>query len=274
MEPSREIALDCPAKVNLSLSIGSPLANGFHPLASWMVAVQFADQLRLAASTDGASHFHLAFDAAAPVPSQVDWPLNKDLAFRAHGLLEAHVGRSLPINATLLKRIPTGSGLGGGSSDAAAMLVGVNQLFSLGLDAATLRSLGQKLGSDVGFLVGALLGTPSAIVTGLGETLEPTVGSQVIDLVLIFPGFGCPTGEVYHAFDQLHAGSPRREPELQRVRALARQSPVVPSAPFNDLAAPACVVRPELGRVRERVASAVGLPVHITGSGSRFLSWL
>lgn len=268
MNPGPPLPIDCPAKVNLALSIASPLPNGYHPLASWMVAVHFADRLTLAPSGDGATRFHLQFNPAAPVPGVVDWPLEKDLGFRAHALLEAHVGRPLPVTATFDKFIPAGAGLGGGSSDAAATLVGVDRLFQLGLSTDVLRGLGQKLGSDVGFLVAAMRGQPSALVTGLGEALEPAPTPELIHLVLIFPGFGCPTGEVYKAFDQLHAGATSREPQTQRVRELIARSPLPQDGPFNDLAAPACAVRPRLGELQASLAQSLALPVHVTGSGS------
>ncbi|MCX5659828.1 MAG: hypothetical protein NTW19_08915 [Planctomycetota bacterium] len=268
MNPAPSLPIDCPAKVNLALSIASPLPNGYHPLASWMVAVHFADRLTLAPSPDAQSHFDFAYDPAAPVPGVIDWPLEKDLGFRAHALLESHVGRPLPISATLRKFIPTGAGLGGGSSDAAAMLVGINRLLGLKLDLATLRALGQKLGSDVGFLVAALAGQPSALVTGLGESLAPAPLAEIIHLVLIFPGFGCPTGDVYKTFDRLHAGAAARQPETQRVRDLITRSPLPQDGPFNDLAAPACAVRPRLGEIQADLTTKFGLPVHITGSGA------
>lgn len=277
------LALACPAKVNLALSIGAPLANGYHPLASWMVAVHFADHLKLTrlavgpavptsfprgqAQTAGTT-LAITFDPAAPVPGAVDWPLEKDLAYRAHQLLEERAGRTLPVHAELRKMIPTGAGLGGGSSDAAAMLVGVNRLFKLGLDTPTLRTLARKLGSDVGFLVGAIEGQPSALVAGLGESLAPLPLPEILHLVLVFPGFGCPTGEVYRAFDQFHASEKPRHADEPRVRALAARNTLGQDAPFNDLAEPACLARPALRGCVERVGAALEIPVHITGSGS------
>ena len=197
----------------------------------------------------------------------MDWPLEKDLAFRAHRLLEQHAGRSLPIDLRLRKVIPPGAGLGGGSSNAAATLVGIDRLFNLRTDPAKLLELAQTLGSDVGFLSG---NTSSAIVTGLGETVEPSPLPQPIDLVLIFPSFGCPTGDVYRAFDQLHGPFQNGHPQAdeRRVRAIAKQSPLPPDAPFNDLAEPACIVRPELRRIITQLRDALHLPAHVTGSGS------
>src|SRR5262249_32688294 len=139
----------------------------------------------------------------APRTSHIDWPIEKDLAVRAHRLLEQHAGRPLPLQMTLDKRIPIGGGLGGGSSDAAAMLMAANELFSLGLSPHALASLSTSLGSDIAFFIdeetmhakggspaggagaaaagtggaaphaGVGVGAPrAAIVTGLGDHIE------------------------------------------------------------------------------------------------------
>jgi 4-diphosphocytidyl-2-C-methyl-D-erythritol kinase len=264
--------LACPAKVNLSLSIGSPLPSGMHPLSSWMVALDFADTLTLSPLAEGlSSKFEMAYAPDAPKPCPIDWPIEKDLGFRAHKLLQEHTRRPLPVHYALQKRIPTGAGLGGGSSNAAAALVGLNNAFNLNLPKDTLISLGQKLGSDVGFLIGALLGAPSAIVSGLGEKLETIPLKNPIHLALIFPSFGCPTGPVYGAFDRLHnykAGNPLVPSQDARVKAMALSQSITPDAPFNDLAQPACIVAPGLGELQARLQQTLGTPVHITGSGS------
>ncbi len=264
--PHAQIALSCPAKVNLALSIARPGAAGLHPIASWMVAVHFGDQLTLRRA-EHSSCFDIAFADDAPVAGRVNWPLEKDLAFRAHAMLERHLGRSLPIEAQLRKRIPTGAGLGGGSSDAAAMLVGVDRLFSLGLPTRDLMSLAAGLGSDVPFLVGALRGAPSAIVTGLGGQVEPVAADSMIYLVLIFTELACDTAVVYRSFDRLRPDAPEVA-DAEPVRALAEAGFLEQDGPFNDLAAAATAAYPELGAVQKRVREAVNLPVHVTGSGS------
>jgi 4-diphosphocytidyl-2-C-methyl-D-erythritol kinase len=269
------LRLSCPAKVNLALSVARPHAHtGLHPIASWMVALTFADTLSLARADGDASRFDIAFDEDSPADAPrrtVDWPLEQDLAFRAHALLESHTGRRLPIDAVLRKRIPTGAGLGGGSSNAAAMLVGVNRLFGLALDEPMLIQLAGRIGSDVAFFVGAQLGRPSAIVSGLGEIIEPAPLAEVVHLVLAFPPFGCPTGPVYKAFDAQFDDITRigAEPDIERVRALGRSSPLPPDGPFNDLAEPACIVEPRLRDTLHAARAALpDLRLHVTGSGS------
>ncbi|MCC7146495.1 MAG: hypothetical protein IT443_08620 [Phycisphaeraceae bacterium] len=271
------VDIACPSKVNLTLSVGSPRPDGFHPIASWMVATRFGDQLAIKRLDEGPSRFDLSFAADAPgarrgslpgaIPG-VDWPLEKDLAWRAHALMEAHVGRDLPVHMTLSKRIPTGAGLGGGSSDAAGMLVGLKRLFALDLQRDELVSLARKLGSDVAFLVYAVEGSPSALAFGLGDQIEPKAMKGPVDLVLIFPGVGCPTAQVYKTFDRLDAGGQRNGLQEAKVRALAELYPVSAEELFNDLAEPACQVQPCLGELRGQLARELGQPVHVTGSGS------
>lgn len=259
--------------MNLALSVGAPDPQGMHPIASWMVCLNLADRLALE-KTRGAPSLDIRFDTSRDsvvAGREVDWPLQRDLAWRAWQNLCARVGRELPVRATLTKRIPTGGGLGGGSSDAAGMLVGLDRLFQLRLGTDMLASLGGGLGSDVAFFVHALAdGMGSAVVSGLGEQFTFMPLTQPLHLALIFAPFGCPTGPVYQAFDRLH-GLERdddRPADMARVAALASRWPVTAGDLFNDLADAACRVQPPLADLRRTLADALQRPVHVTGSGS------
>lgn len=252
-----------------------------------MAPVTLADELVLARLGEGSESEHvIEWAADAPRPSAIDWPLEKDLAVRAHRLLEQHVGRALPAAMRLRKRIPVGGGLGGGSSDAAAMLAGLNELFELHLATPALAMLAGVLGSDVAFFLdeapGATPGSPHAprpgIVTGLGEKIE-RVSRVPGELVLIFPPFGCPTGAVYKAFDgPAGAGGARaglRDAQVRQVVAAAVAGHRINSSQlFNDLAGPAQAVEPRLSAVRVASREALGAPVHVTGSGSTLFAVL
>lgn len=264
------LALRAPAKVNLALAVGPPRASdGFHPICSWMSTVELSDDLDVTRlEDDRLSRFAIVWAEDAPRPSPIDWSITKDLAVRAHALLEKEAGRVLPVQMKLSKRIPVGGGLGGGSSDAAAMLVATRALFSLPIDDNRLRELAMALGSDVAFFLTeregpAAPGPMSAIVEGFGERLRP-VAAHAAHLVLLFPDFGCPTGAVYRAFDAL-TPAPLRDHE---VRALALGDRLDSASLFNDLAPAAERVAPSLGSLREQAARASAKPVHITGSGS------
>ncbi len=252
------------AKINLALSVGPAIGPGrpgagMHPICSWMACIDLCDTLETRRLEAGeASVFDIARDDGRPAP----WAIPDDLAARAHALLEAHAGRALPVHATLRKSIPDGAGLGGGSADAAAMLQALDALYSLGLGSAGLARLSRTLGSDIAFFLDDASPARPAVVSGLGERVErvaPTAG----ELVLICPAFGCETGPVYHAYDE--APAPLREAEIAH---LARSGRLDAGALFNDLAPAAERTRPGLGELRARLATALGAPVHMSGSGS------
>lgn len=240
----------CPAKVNLALSVGAPLENGMHPIRSWMVQVSFYDDL-IVEPVEGPSAYHIDWAPDAPQPSAIDWPLEKDLAVRAHRMIQQHVGRDLPVRMTLAKRIPVGAGLAGGSSNGAIMLRAINRVHDLGLPHDLLCDMAGQLGSDPAFF----LGPASAIVSGLGHVIEPIALDQPIHLVLMLPPLACNTGAVYRTFD---AVSPNA--------ALRAVGPGID--PFNDLAEAACEVEPRLRAVRARCGQLLGRAVHVTGSGA------
>lgn len=262
------LTIACPAKVNLTLSVGAlDPENGLHPICSWMVVTDFGDTLRLSRAGDGPSTFAIRPAEDAPVEQPIDWPLEKDLAFRAHKLIESHVGRALPVGMRLDKRIPSGAGLGGGSSDAAGMLLGVNDLYGLGLSDATLFELGIKLGSDVGFLVKAIRGMRSAIVEGFGERITRAPLHSPLHLVLILPPLQCATAEVYRRYDKIKPGA---ELDEAMVHDLALAPRLHAESPFNDLAEAAFSVEPALGTLGYDIEESIGWPVHVSGSGSAF----
>jgi len=251
----------CPAKINLALSVGRPRpGDGYHPLCSWMARVSLGDELLLEPAS-GSSSFSIEWAADAPSPSPIDWPIDKDLMVRAHRLLEKEVGRELAVRATLRKRTPVGAGMGGGSSDAATMLMAVDRLFELNAGIPTLARLASTLGSDIPFFFGAT----SAVVSGVGERIEDLPAAQKIDLALILPPLQCNTRAVYKAYDELR---PEADVDEVAVRALTRQRPLPDDGPFNDLAEAAFAVEPRLRALRETLLTSLARPVHVTGSGA------
>lgn len=270
------------AKVNLALSLGAPVdapesRRGWHPIATWTAAIELWDEVTAERLPPGASsRCDVSWAPDAPRPTPIDWPVERDLAARAHRLLEREAGRALPASIRVRKRIPVGAGLGGGSSDAAAALRALDALFGLGVGTARLARLGAELGSDVAFFLdeaaedgGAAAlraDTPPrpAIVAGFGERVDRLPTVQGTAVVLAVPAFSCPTREVYRAFDELGAAR-LREPEVRRMGESARP---LEEALFNDLAPAAERMRPGLGAFRAAVAAAAGRAAHVTGSGS------
>ncbi|VAX41830.1 4-diphosphocytidyl-2-C-methyl-D-erythritol kinase [hydrothermal vent metagenome] len=268
-----EVSLRAHAKVNLALALAAPeppgaARAGWHRICTWMHAIDLADEVRLEPLPEGGvSTWSAAWAPDAPRPGLIDWPCAEDLAWRALRAVEDHLGRRLPTRIVLTKRIPTGSGLGGGSADAAAALVGIDRAWGLGLGPATLGQLGATLGSDVPFFIDHQYPPRPGIVSGFGETIERT-SRTLGEVILLMPRFGCPTGRVYGAFDTLAAQEHKWRFEESRVRRLAEQRGVAPTALFNDLANPACAVQPALGQLRAKATEVLGCPVHVSGSGS------
>ncbi len=257
----------CFAKINLALSVappepaGTPRA-GWHRIASWMHAIALHDDLTVERTDGDGLELERSWAPDAPRPDPIDWPVEQDLVWRAHALLAEKVGEPLGARIELTKRIPAGSGMGGGSSNAASTFIALNELFALGLSLDELRALSSKLGSDIAFFIDDEDPPRPALVSGFAESIERLSRSSA-EVLLLVPGFGCGTRAVYRAYDE---GGPT-ELEESRVRALA-EGPLVAGSPFNDLAGPAERVEPRLGELRSRLADELGVPVHVTGSGS------
>ena len=267
------------AKVNLCLSVGAPIADGpqrgMHPIASWFAPIEVHDEVTIerinyysAPDPNGSSpDWDIRWAGGDPVA----WPLESDLAYRAAQLVKGDLPHLIGFRVRIRKRIPAGGGLGGGSSDAAAVMVGLNHLYDAGLSTDELRRRAATLGSDIAYFIDEVpVGTPPrpAYVGGLGDEIvrTPAVAG---DLTLFCPRFGCPTGAVYAAFDAaLDGASPTSPPRADAVRAAAEAARLDDAALFNDLAGPACDVQPDLNQIRLEASAAIGRPVHVSGSGS------
>ena len=257
------LSTQAPAKLNLALAVGPAEAGRMHPICSWMVTVSLYDDLEVRRlPSDRFSRYAILWHKDAKRRSDIDWSVTKDLAVRAHLALEQRMGRPLPVQMKLEKRIPVGGGLGGGSSDAAAMLLAVNELFELGLAPEELAETARTLGSDVPFLVHG----GSALVEGLGDRLTRHAETPQLHAVVVFPDASCPTGQVYGLFDETEPGPLRRD----AVRALTDAMPQPPQAEaiFNDLAAATVRAAPRLAEELARLSELAERPAHVSGSGS------
>lgn len=270
---SETVLVRAPAKINLALSVGPAMSArsdhpGMHPICSWMATIDFCDELVLRRLEPGRlSRYAIGWHRDAPRRTDIDWPVTSDLAVRAHMALEKKARRPLPVQLKLDKRIPVESGLGGGSSDAAAMLRGLNELFSLRMPMRDLAEVAASLGSDVPFF----LYGGHAIVSGLGERIEPAFGGHesagVLHMVVVLPSDGCATADVYRKFDLLKAAQHALRED--GVRALIGQpAGVLSDALFNDLEQAAEAVSSGLKTLRAQVAAVAERRAHITGSGS------
>jgi len=228
------------AKVNLVLRVVGKRFDGYHLIQSLFCAVDLADEIELHPQTRGIELF---------APQDLG-PPEKNLAFQAAKALLGEDGPGVRI--VLRKNIPVGAGLGGGSSDAAAVLAGLNWLYSLGKTEEELKRIGASLGADVPFF----LGKSPAWVEGVGEIITPVDIDLPPAFLLVVPPFPCPTAKVYRLFDELGLPfSPRQG--------------IPPIPPFaNDLWPAAAALRPELPKIREVLESVESLGVGLSGSGS------
>lgn len=178
------------AKINYGLSVGGVRDDGYHEVETVMQSISLYDDVEVEESGSG-------FDLAVE-PEQADvGPLEKNTAYAAWRLLCQEAGRELPIRVRLFKKIPSGAGLGGASADAAAVLVGVNELFGLGLSAGRLREIGVRIGADVPFCISG--GT--ALGEGIGEKLTPLPAPPEHALLVVKPESGAETAKIYKAYD-------------------------------------------------------------------------
>jgi 4-diphosphocytidyl-2-C-methyl-D-erythritol kinase len=176
--------------------------------------------------------------------------------------LAAAAGVDLRGRIELEKLVPPGGGMGGGSSDAAGVLVALNEVWGLHWEPEQLEKLAAELGSDVPFFVRA---QPS-LCTGRGEIMTPLPGKHQMFAVLILPGKGCATKEVFAAFDHGHGTAERKKTDW--AACAAAQAEQLNEILANDLEPAAFVIAPWLKALRNKTQEAAGQRVMMTGSGS------
>ena len=252
------LAVEAPAKVNLTLRVLGARSDGYHDLESVVAAVSLFDTLEFQPARD----VRLACEGT-PVPNGAD-----NLVLRAARRLAEECGCRAGAHIRLAKRIPPGRGFGGGSSDAAAALAGLNALWDCGLGRKELSCLAASIGSDVPLF----LGPPVSVMRGRGEFVEPVAAPAPWRLVLAWPDFGLSTAEVYAAYDRL---GPSRLASPAATEILGRLAgPVREAREFivNDLEPAADVVRGGRTDVRAILEGAGAAAVGMTGSGSAYFA--
>lgn len=233
-------AWPAPAKLNLFLRIVGRRADGYHELQTVFRLLDRGDTLRLRVRADG------RIERAVELPGV---PADADLCMRAARLLQERIGTRLGADIALDKRIPMGGGLGGGSSDAATVLVALNELWGGGLDADALAELGLRLGADVPVFVRGR----SAWAEGVGERLTP-LALPPRCYVVLDPGVRAPTGPLFQA------------PELTRNAARATISHFLSGTATENAFEP--VVRARYPRVAAALDWLAGFgTARLSGSG-------
>lgn len=251
------IRLQSPAKLNLWLKVLGRRPDGYHELDTLMCPVSLYDELTLALTPE--SGINLAVDDCLGQAIPAD---GSNLAFRAAELFLISQGLTRGVDITLCKHIPAGAGLGGGSSNAAAVLWGLNALYDNPLTADALAGLALKLGADVPFF----LLRRAARALGIGEKLTPYTGPLPKTAVIIFPGIMASTAKIYQNLN-LTLTNPSKHSICLRAQKTAAD-PWLGFVPRNDLEAGARALFPEIEAAKDALRKAGLCHVLMTGSGS------
>ncbi|MDE6818925.1 MAG: 4-(cytidine 5'-diphospho)-2-C-methyl-D-erythritol kinase [Muribaculaceae bacterium] len=241
------------AKINIGLDIVGRAANGYHLLETVMIPTDWEDILELTPMADGPTRLTCT-------GRPVDCPPEKNLVMKAFNALSTLVGGLPPTDIRLHKNIPDGAGLGGGSADAAFTLLGLNELYNLGLDREQLASAAATIGADCPFFI---YDRPM-LCTGIGTEMTPVdlpVELNAFTLAIVKPPLGVSTAEAYRG---VAIGRPE-QPLAQRVgRSVEDWQGTVTNA-FELTVIP---LHPQIGEIKEQLLAAGAIYASMSGSGS------
>jgi len=245
----RSVRVAAKAKLNLALAVVGKRDDGYHELRSVFVTLDLADDVRVA------PHKRLEVRNTLPLDGE-------DLAARAVTALARATGREPFAFVSIRKRIPLAAGMGGGSSDAAATLHGLAQLWRVDAD---LMRIGAELGADVPFFAS---GARAAFVSGRGELVRALAPPRdPIDVVVLRPPLRLPTAEVFGSFTMSDRVAASRVEQLVSAFEQGRVTPdVIRTYAVNDLLA-AAERQCEAITTWRTAAAARGIPLFLTGSG-------
>jgi len=239
-----------PAKINLFLQVVGKRPDNYHDLISLMCCVSLCDTVSLTfgvkATTVSCQHPGIPQDET-------------NLAFAAADLFFKSLGKSEGVGIMIEKRIPVAAGLGGGSSNAATVLSGLNRYYDFPFSQKDLVSIGLSIGADVPFF---LFGRP-AIATGVGEQLEAYKGLEKFNILLIYPGFGISTAKVYK---NLNLRLTKCKKKLS-YSLLKKQGFDIRSHLCNDLETVAVLECPDILTAKEALLKHGAIGALMSGSG-------
>jgi len=247
-----------PAKVNLFLHVGPPEADGYHPICSLMVFADIGDRVSVAPAD--------ALDLQVDGPFARQAPASPDnLVMRAAQALLGRVRRPVePFAVRLDKQLPVAAGLGGGSSDAGAVLRILPQQLGIAIGDGDLEAIAAGLGADG---AACLWGRP-VLAEGRGERLSPAPRLPALDAVLVNPGVPVSTPAVYRRLDEIGRFGEVEPPGVPDSFESAQEAAAWLSLLRNDLEAPAIAVEPAVGVVLETLAGErETLLARVSGSG-------
>ncbi len=248
------VFVKAPAKINLSLDVRHKRPDGYHEVEMVMTMVDLADRIALEDRPDGEIHLR---SNSGVIPQD-----DRNLAWRAAELVRERFGIDRGVTITIAKEIPVAAGLAGGSSDAAAVLKGLNRLWRLGVSIDELIELGLRLGSDVPFCL--VQGTARA--TGRGECIEQLPAMLPCWVVLAKPPISISTSDVYGDLD---LGQITARPDTDAlIAALARRDFRGVARQMRNVLEPFVFRKyPEVARLKEQMLRFSGEGVLMSGSG-------
>lgn len=254
------------AKINIGLRIVARRRDGYHDIETVFKLIGLHDLITLSTNDSGRLQLTCSVDS---VPTD-----DTNLAARAVHLLSEETGSSIGLDVHIEKNIPMGAGLGGGSSNGAAVVVEVNRLLSLGISDHRLMELGSELGSDVPFFVGCYLGKGStAWGKGRGEILDYFDWPLTERILLIYPGIHISTAWAYANFSNYLREENRPKMSsfgLTNTSKSIKFSPLLDKPLFfgNDFEPLVLANHHEIRQIREALASEKPVLCQMSGSGS------
>ena len=250
------LTMQARGKINLSLNVIQRLANGYHQVEMVMQQVAIGDEVTV--SVDKA-----ALGVVSLTSNMPGVPLDEtNIAYKAAKLICQEYNINLGISIHLEKKLPLEAGLAGGSSNGAAVLVGLNQLLDLKCSTKQLMKLGAKLGSDVPFCI--LGGT--ALACGTGTELTSLANRLKLSIILVKPPFGAATGLIYQSLElEQHMARPNTQQVIQALQQ--GDTYLLTKAWGNVLESVTFRLYPEIATIKNQLID-MGIPALMSGSGT------
>jgi 4-diphosphocytidyl-2-C-methyl-D-erythritol kinase len=247
--------MNAPAKINLTLNVLGKRSDGYHELETVMHKINLSD--RLCFKPFSAIRIYGNDDS-------LDWG-SSNLVYKAALLILSRYSSHPGVEIYVEKNIPTGAGLAGGSTDAAATLAGINNLYALNVSSQDIFELAELLGSDVPFCLPS--GPPTALAKGRGEILTPLPLSRRLALVIIKPDFSLSTSEIYRRFNRDNVS--RHADTAAFIKAAKSGSlTAMARAMENELESVSVLDYPIIASIKKHLENAGALKALMTGSGS------
>ena len=255
----KSVTVQVPAKVNLQLSVGPKESDGYHEVVTVFQAISLFDNVKVAPADEFSITVSGDYTNAVPLDQS-------NLVYKAIELMAEKFDTARNFEISIEKSIPVAGGMAGGSADAAAVLLGIDQLYRLGLSKDEMGEIARKLGSDVPFM----LHGGTAVGRGHGDEITPALSRGNYHWVIAVSSTGLATPAVYAECDRLRTGLDIKAPTLndELLQALlSGDATRVGKSLSNDLQAAACSIRPALRLILDTGQEYGALGGVVSGSG-------